>query len=94
MTKNGFMYILTNKDNTVLYIVVTSNLIKRMDEHKHSLADGFTKKYNVNKLVYFEIHEDIRAAILRENLNIRCDWEITAYAVMTSLCGNDSLVRE
>ncbi|ADA79091.1 GIY-YIG catalytic domain protein [Francisella tularensis] len=43
MTKNGFMYILTNKDNTVLYIVVTSNLIKRMYEHKHSLADGFTK---------------------------------------------------
>ncbi|RZP32687.1 GIY-YIG nuclease family protein [Francisella tularensis subsp. mediasiatica] len=64
MTKNGFMYILTNKNNTVLYIVVTSNLIKRMYEHKHSLADGFAKKYNVNKLVYFEIYEDIKAAIL------------------------------
>lgn len=64
MTKNGFMYILTNKDNIVLYIVVTSNLIKRMYKHKHSLADGFTKKYNVNKLVYFEIYEDIKAAIL------------------------------
>lgn len=44
MSKNSFVYILTNKDNTVLYIGVTSDLIKRVYEHKHSHADGFTKK--------------------------------------------------
>lgn len=60
------VYILTNTVNTVLYIGVTNNLERRMYEHKHGLADSFTKRYNVNKLVYFESTDDPRAAICRE----------------------------
>jgi len=52
--------------NTVLYVGVTDNLIKRVYQHKNKLADGFTSKYNINKLVYFEIFEDINEAIKRE----------------------------
>ncbi len=57
---------MTNKLNTVLYIGVTSNLVKRIYEHKNKLASGFTSKYNINKLVYFEVFEDINEAIARE----------------------------
>jgi putative endonuclease len=57
---------MTNSRNTVLYVGVTNNLIKRVYEHKAKLADGFTKKYNIVKLVYYEIFEDIENAILRE----------------------------
>ncbi len=60
------IYIVTNKNNTVLYTGVTSNLKKRVYEHKEKLADGFTKKYKVDKLVYFEIYHDINDAIARE----------------------------
>lgn len=55
-----------NKANTVIYAGVTNNLIKRVYEHREKLVDGFTKKYNVNKLVYFEIFDDVKNAILRE----------------------------
>ncbi len=61
-----YVYILTNKTNKVLYTGVTSNLIKRVYEHKHKLVDGFTKKYNVNKLVYYDYSEDVYGAIQRE----------------------------
>jgi putative endonuclease len=64
--KQCYVYILTNKYNTVLYIGVTSDLIKRVYEHKNKLADGFTKKYNVGKLIYFEIFENPEYAIRRE----------------------------
>ena len=64
--KQYFVYILTNKNNTVLYIGVTSNLIKRIYEHKNSLVDGFTKRYNVHKVVYYEIFDDPESAIKRE----------------------------
>ena len=57
---------MTNNRNTVLYVGVTSDLIKRVYEHKAKLADGFTKKYNVVKLVYYEVFEDIENAIVRE----------------------------
>ena len=57
---------MTNKINTVLYIGVTSNLVKRIYEHKNHLADGFTAKYNIDKLVYYEVFEDIEEAIKRE----------------------------
>ena len=57
---------MTNKVNTVIYAGVTSDLKKRIYGHKEKLADGFTKKYNVDKLVYYEIFDDIRDAILRE----------------------------
>lgn len=66
MQKQGFIYFLTNKSNTVIYTGVTSNLIKRIYEHKHKLVDGFSKKYNLDKLVYYEVFDDITNAIIRE----------------------------
>ena len=66
MEKKGYIYILTNKNNTTLYTGVTSNLSKRIYEHKNHLVDGFTKKYNLEKLVYYEIHQTILEAIKRE----------------------------
>ncbi len=54
-----YVYILTNKSNKVLYTGVTNNLERRMYEHKNKLIDGFTKKYNLTKLVYFEETDDI-----------------------------------
>ena len=61
-----FVYCLTNWDDSVLYIGVTSNLPKRLYEHRHGLADGFTKKYNVYKLVYYEYTNEVCSAISRE----------------------------
>ncbi|HBH35526.1 MAG TPA: excinuclease ABC subunit C [Gammaproteobacteria bacterium] len=61
-----FIYLITNWNNNVMYAGVTNNLQRRIYEHKHKLVDGFTKKYNVNKLVYFEETSDITAAIVRE----------------------------
>ena len=61
-----YIYIITNKYNTVLYIGVTNNLIRRIYEHKEKLVDGFSKKYNLDKLVYFEATEDVYSAISRE----------------------------
>ena len=61
-----YVYILSNWCDSVLYIGVTSNLPRRLYEHRNGLADGFTKKYNVHKLVYFEHTNDVRSAIERE----------------------------
>ena len=58
-----FVYILTNWNNKVLYIGMTNDLERRMYEHKHKLIDGFTKKYNVNKLVYFDSSTDVNDTI-------------------------------
>ena len=63
-----YVYILTNKTNSVIYIGITNNLLRRLYEHKNKLLDGFTKKYNVNKLVYFEQTSDINEAIKREKI--------------------------
>ena len=60
------VYILTNFTNSVLYIGVTGDLKKRVYEHKNKVVDGFTKKYNVNKLIYFEECSDVLSAIQRE----------------------------
>ncbi len=57
---------MTNQRNTVLYTGVTNNLKRRVYEHKEKLVDGFTKKYNITKLVYYEVFEDIESAILKE----------------------------
>ena len=65
-SKLGFVYIITNKTNTVLYIGVTSNLPKRIFEHKNKLIEGFSQKYNLNKLVYYEVSDSITTAIQRE----------------------------
>ena len=59
------VYIMTNRSKT-LYTGVTSNLIGRVWQHKQKLIDGFTKKYNINKLVYYELTESISSAITRE----------------------------
>ncbi len=64
--KTYYVYILASKRNGTLYIGVTSNLMKRIYEHKNKLIDGFTKKYNIDKLVYFEQTKDIKSAITRE----------------------------
>ena len=64
--KHGYVYILTNVHNKVLYTGVTSDLVKRVYEHKNNLVDGFTKKYNVHKLVHFEVFDDMINAITRE----------------------------
>ncbi len=64
--KQSFIYIITNKNNTVIYTGVTSDLVKRMHQHKTKFYKGFSAKYNCNKLVYFETFTDIREAIKRE----------------------------
>ncbi len=64
--KNYCIYILTNKNNTVLYVGVTNNLTRRIWEHKSKLIEGFTKKYNVDKLVYFKSFDNPEDAIKRE----------------------------
>jgi putative endonuclease len=66
MGKQYYVYIMTNKRNTVLYTGVTSNLARRVFEHKNKLIEGFTKRYNVNKLVYYEIFDDVDYALTRE----------------------------
>jgi putative endonuclease len=62
----GWTYILTNKPNGILYVGVTSDLARRIWEHREGLADGFTKRYGLNRLVYVEQHDEIVRAIQRE----------------------------
>jgi len=64
--KQYFIYILASKRNGTLYLGITSNLLKRVYEHKNNLIEGFTKKYNVHNLVYYETYSDIYDAIARE----------------------------
>ena len=61
-----YIYILTSKKNGTLYIGVTSDLVKRVYEHKNDLVEGFTQKYTIHNLVYFEATESIESAIMRE----------------------------
>ena len=64
--KTYFIYILASKKNGTLYIGLTNNLIRRVSEHKNNVTDGFTNKYGVHRLVYFESTNDVDAAITRE----------------------------
>ena len=61
-----YVYILTNWNNKVMYIGITNNIHRRMEEHKNGNSEGFTKKYKVNKLVYLEETKDVKVAIERE----------------------------
>ena len=78
MGKQNAVYIMTNYLNTTFYVDVTNNLIRRVLEHKTKQNNGFTSKYNLNKLVYFELSESIEVAINREKQlkNWKRDWKI------------------
>ncbi len=78
MKKTCAVYIMTNYSQSSLYIGVTSNLQKRVWEHKNKVVAGFTKKYNINRLVYYELTDSIEAAINREKQLKRWhrDWKI------------------
>jgi len=64
--KDYYVYILSSKRNGTLYIGITNNLLRRVYEHKNNIIKGFTEKYKVHNLVYYEIANDINAAITRE----------------------------
>ncbi len=69
MTKQSrqyYVYFLSNKVDSTIYVGVTNDIIRRIYEHKNKLVEGFSKKYNLNKLVYFEIYKNIDEAIKRE----------------------------
>jgi hypothetical protein len=63
LMKQYYLYILASKKNGTLYIGITGDLIKRVDEHKQNTIAGFTKKYNVHPLVYYEVYQDVQEAI-------------------------------
>ncbi len=66
MNKQPCVYLLASKRNGTLYVGVTSDLIKRIWEHKNHVAEGFTSKYGVNRLVWYEMHETMESAIQRD----------------------------
>ena len=78
VTKNSYVYILASKKHGTLYVGVTADLVKRVYEHKNDLVKGFTQKYKVHQLAYFEVFEDIEEAIQRETCIKRWkrDWKI------------------
>ena len=63
----GYVYFLTNRPNGILYVGVTSDLVRRVYQHREGFVDGFTKRYGLKRLVYFEHFGDIRTAIQREH---------------------------
>ncbi|MDD5207500.1 MAG: GIY-YIG nuclease family protein [Desulfobacterales bacterium] len=78
MSRLFYVYILASKRNGTLYIGVTSNLVRRTWEHKQDLVEGFTRKYGVKTLVYYEVHDNPEAAITREKQIKKWerDWKI------------------
>jgi putative endonuclease len=66
MSKQPAVYLLSSKRNGTLYVGVTSNLVKRVWEHRNNLVEGFTKRYGVHQLVWYELHENMDSAIKRE----------------------------
>ncbi len=68
MTRGGWVYIMSNRPNGTLYTGVTSDLIRRVFDHREGTIDGFTKKHGLKRLVFFERHENIRDAIAREKV--------------------------
>lgn len=80
--KTVYVYIMTNKNNTTLYTGVTSDLVRRVWEHKNNIRNGFTAEYNLHKLVYFEVYEDEKSAIEREKYLKKC-YKITKQKLIT-----------
>ncbi|MDB4984792.1 MAG: excinuclease subunit protein putative endonuclease [Patescibacteria group bacterium] len=76
--KDYYVYILASQKNGTLYIGVTGNLQRRIHEHKHKVHEGFTAKYNVSNLVYFERTQDVHSALARETRlkNWKREWKI------------------
>ena len=70
--KAMYVYIMSNKNNTVLYVGVTNDLLRRTWEHKNNILEGFSKQYNLHKLVYFETFSDEMFAISREKYLKKC----------------------
>jgi putative endonuclease len=66
LTKSYYVYLLTNWNHRVMYVGVTNDLKRRLYEHKNKMVEGFSEKYNLNKLVYFEETQDVHTAIIRE----------------------------
>jgi putative endonuclease len=85
MITGGYIYILTNRPNGVLHVGVTSDLVRRVFEHRSGFVDGFTKRHGLKRLVYFERFDDIRVAIQREH-NIK-HWP-RAWKVRKIIAGN------
>ena len=83
--KGGWVYIMTNRPNGILYTGVTSDLIKRVWQHREGVVDGFTKDHGLKRLVYFEFHDDMISAIQREK-NIK-HWS-RAWKVNLIVAGN------
>ena len=81
----GYVYILTNRPNGILYVGVTSDIVRRVFEHRSGFVDGFTKRHSLKRLVYFEQFDDIRDAIQREH-NIK-HWS-RAWKVRTIIAAN------
>ena len=84
MNKQPCVYMLASKRNGTLYTGVTSNLLKRIWEHKNHAIEGFTKKYNVTNLVWYEVHETMTSAISREKAikNWKRAWKINVIEAM------------
>ena len=84
MKKQPCVYMLASKRNGTLYTGVTSNLLKRIWEHKNHAIEGFTKKYNVTNLVWYEVHETMTSAISREKAikNWKRAWKINVIEAM------------
>jgi putative endonuclease len=82
--KVGYIYILTNFTNTTFYIGVTNDLERRINEHKSGFVDGFSKKYKLTKLIYYEEYSSIEDAIAREKQlkNWHRDWKINQIKTM------------
>ncbi|MCG5235990.1 GIY-YIG nuclease family protein [Xanthobacter oligotrophicus] len=66
--RGGWIYILTNRPNGTLYVGVTNDLVRRLWEHRQGTANGFTKRYGLTRLAYFELHSEVPLAIQREKL--------------------------
>ena len=104
MGNSGYIYIITNQNNTTLYVGVTSDLITRISQHKNKIhTKSFSYKYNLEKLVYYEIFDEIEEAIFREKQlkagsrkkkidlieSINCDWDDLYDDIMKDLWINE-----